>query len=496
MINSRFNSKYNYLFVLIIILLGVDLNAQYSPFSSSIELLSGYNGPNDVPFLIRSNQYGSVPSNGVFASLKGSLEREYNLADKKKIDWGFSVEGRANLGNSSNLALIEGYFKVKLSLFEIKAGRSKDMTGLCDTSLTSGSYSESGNALGIPKIEISIPEFYTIPFLGKMFSFKGNFVHGWVGNTHKNFDSVIVSPTYLHQKSLYGRFGKSEWKLKLYGGFNHEVIWGDESLFMGEDFTLSAFQNYIYVVSGKRFNNNSIQMTRVGNHLGTIDIGLAYDFRRFRLFIYRQNIYEAGALYHFANIIDGLNGISITNTNRSENHVRLNKMLVEVLHTKNQAGEIWSRKTPSSIEDYFNNGYYLDGWSYHGSTIGTPFISPRGTIRNELPIAPNDYFVNNRVIALHFGVDVNIAGLNLMSKISFSKNYGTYGTAAEGNTDDPAYTFPSPYGVFPVAEQFSGLMQVSKGLKNGYALGFLTAADMGELFDNTFGLIFYISKEF
>ena len=38
--------------------------------------------------------------------------------------------------------------------------------------------------------------------------------------------NVLQIGTYLHQKSLYGRFGKPEWKLKLYGGFNHQVIVG------------------------------------------------------------------------------------------------------------------------------------------------------------------------------------------------------------------------------------------------------------------------------
>ena len=40
--------------------------------------------------------------------------------------------------------------------------------------------------------------------------------------------NILQIETYLHQKSLYGRFGKPEWKWKLYGGFNHQVFWGNE----------------------------------------------------------------------------------------------------------------------------------------------------------------------------------------------------------------------------------------------------------------------------
>jgi hypothetical protein len=369
--------------------------------------------------------------------------------------------------------------------------------GLCDTSLTSGSYIGSGTSLGVPKIEVSIPEFYIIPFLGRMFAFKGNFAHGWMGKTHKGFDTIaIVSPTFLHQKSLYGRFGKPEWKLKLYGGFNHQVVWGDEASFMGEDYTLSDFQSFLYVISGKRYNNGSIQGTRIGNQLGTIDIGLTYNFQNFRLLLYRQSIYDAGALYYFANIIDGLNGLSITNTSKTENKIQWHKFVIEVLYTKNQGGEVWTNK-PSQLfyENYFNNGYYREGWSYKANSIGTPFISPKGTIRDELPVAPGDYFVNNRVLAFHFGIEANISNLNLKSKISYSQNYGTYRTAAEGH-EDIGLVFPSPYGVFPVTSQFSGLLEGSKALKKGITIGIIAAADIGKLYDDTFGIICSFSKEF
>jgi len=50
------------------------------------------------------------------------------------------------VGNKSNFTLIEGYGKLRISVFEIRAGRTKEIIGLCDTSLSSGSFSISGNA--------------------------------------------------------------------------------------------------------------------------------------------------------------------------------------------------------------------------------------------------------------------------------------------------------------------------------------------------------------
>ncbi|MDZ7634129.1 MAG: hypothetical protein U5L72_06685 [Bacteroidales bacterium] len=101
----------------------------------------------------------------------------------KLFDWGASFEGRANVGQNSNLILIEGYGKVRFGVLDVKAGRSKDIMGLCDTTLTSGSYGVSGNGLGIPKIEISIVDFYQIPWFDRLLAIKGNFSHGWFGQT-------------------------------------------------------------------------------------------------------------------------------------------------------------------------------------------------------------------------------------------------------------------------------------------------------------------------
>ena len=207
-----------------------------------------------VPFWLRSNQYGSIPLDGASLSFIGSARKDYDLSGDKLFDWGASFEGRANLGQGSNLALIEGYGKVRLGIFELRAGRSKKITGLCDTTLTSGSWAISGTNLGIPEIELAVREYWTLPWFGQLFAFKGNYVHGWLGDLqmarYLEQDTLLLG-SYLHQKSLYGRFGKPGWRLKLYGGFNHQVVWGHEQDYYTEDYTLTPIETYFYVITGK-----------------------------------------------------------------------------------------------------------------------------------------------------------------------------------------------------------------------------------------------------
>ena len=102
----------------------------------------------------------------------------------------------------------------------------------------------------------------------------------------------------------------------------------------------------------------------------------------------------------------------------------------------------------------------LHGWSYHGTGLGTPFISTRTNIRKELPSAPEEYFINNRVVAFHFGCEGSMKSLNYILKASWSKNYGTYWTTdEEQSTDIPN---PGAYGIFGEQEQLSTYLELNR----------------------------------
>ena len=458
--------------------------------------MGGFTTPDRIPFWLRSNQYGSVPLDNASLSIIGTARKDYDTGRSRIFDWGASLEGRVNLGQGSNFTLIEGYGKFRISIFEIRAGRTKEIMGLCDSTLSSGSFSVSGNAPGIPKIQISVPEFFIVPKSGQLFAFRGHLAHGWFGRLPmlgEDVDTLQIN-TFFHQKSLYGRFGKPEWKWKLYGGFNHQAFWGNEQTYFGDIFKLSTVQAYYFVITGTPYGNNDIPRSKVGNHLGSIDVGLEYNFKRFKLLLYRQNVYEAGALYYLANIQDGLNGLSLENKENSNKTFRWRKFLFEILYTKNQAGEPWSPPTPSPFEGYYNHYQYIQGWSYKRIGLGTPFISTRTDTREELPSHPREYFINNRVLAFHIGYEGSVKNLNYTLKASWSNNYGTYRTTdAEQSTN---ISNPGAYGLFGIKEQLSGFFKCEKDLKNDLSFGCIAAFDMGELFYNSYGLLLSLSKSF
>ena len=469
-----------------------------------------------VPFWLRSNQFGSIPLAGGSGSFIGSAYKDYHgenqdSSARKTFDWGFGLEGRANAGQGSNLLLITSFVKLKASIFQLQLGRTKDVLGLNgDTTLSSGNFSISGNALGVPKVELSIPNYYSFPVLNGLISIKGNFAHGWLGKTRildrissgenngNNNYTIDKNPaTYLHQKSLYVRFGAKNWRLKVYGGFNHQVFWGNESAAYGPLFGLSTFETFRYVILGKTYRPQSIPASKIGNQLGSLDLGADYRFNGINISIYRQFIYETGALAKLANVRDGLSGITLTNLSYQENKrdFKWKKILLEVFYTKDQAGYPWSKPTQSGDEDYYNNYYYPNGWSYKSEGLGNPLLTPQHYANRGLAAAPNKYFINNRVLAFHSGFIGSYQKLDLLVKATYSKNYGTFATSEYGESTG-SYRNRPPWGLFNEVNQLSLYVEAGKSLKKNYYVSLSGALDQGKLLPNSLGFIVKLKKEF
>ena len=445
---------------------------------------------NAVPFWLRSDQFGSIPLQGGSGSLIAKFRKDYDSL--KKVDWGLSFEGRGNFGQQTQFTLIEGLVKARAGVFELKVGRSKDIIGLVDSTLSSGSFSISGNALGVPKASIGVPQYYSIPILGKLIAVKGHFATGYLGDIGIQYDKKPKGfDGYYLENDLYFNIGRPGSRFHFQFGFNHEAVWGDEQEVFGSYYKLSPLKTYWYVISGKTYNES-----KVGNHLGSLDFGADYRFDDVTLTIYRQNFYDKGALWHLANLADGLNGLSLANNQPKAGNFYWKKFLFEFLYTANQAGYLSSKDTKSGAEDYYNNYEYLQGWSYKDMGLGTPFITPTYDAKNKSSAQANEFFINNRVSALHSAAEVYAFNWYYTAKISYSKNYGTFengdepyrsaGGILDGHGDPP----------FKEVNQVSLYLEGMRPLKNGYTIGYDIGVDHGQLLNNSLGLILKASKSF
>jgi hypothetical protein len=393
------------------------------------------------PFWIRTNQFGEVPLNSQVLTLRGQARKEYDST--KKMSYGYGARAVLNTGMKNQLLVTELYAKARYKALEVYAGRRREIVGLVDTTLTSGSYIWSGNALPIPKVEIAIQEYIPVLFKSKLLSVKGMFAHGWFGSgdSTRNF--------FLNQSQFYVRIGKPTWRFRVYGGLNHQAQWGGkptvpfydpvtQTMVTSYANSPEAFLNVALGIpidyDGQKFLTGGQvygEGNRAGNHLGSLDVALEYSGKSSRWLLYRQSIYDDGSLFYLNNIDDGLTGISWAS--RSQNP-GLKRLVIELLRTSNQGGPYSARAAVQYLrgqDNYFNNGVYEEGWVYRQQTIGTGFLMP---LRYTTGLAGEDALAglhpdkifNNRVDALIISAQTRIKSFEFITRVSGSRNYGSY----------------------------------------------------------------------
>ncbi|MEZ0541146.1 capsule assembly Wzi family protein [Fibrella arboris] len=474
------------------------------PVGYQLELGSYLPVQGEIPFWQRANEYGIVPRTASayvdpVETFRGRIRVDYYgppqtkldslRAVRRRVDWGWGLSAVVNsaaLNRDVRVLLPEAYAKVRYRGVELYAGRRRELVGLVDSTVSSGSYIWSGNALPPLKVQVGTDGWRP---LGKLLSINAFYAQGWF-----EYDRFIKG-SMLHQKALYLRLGKPTWRVWFYGGMNHQVQWGgnNETLpgqFIRNSQLPASAHDYVDIVLGNSLGNRQVDTTkysafdagnRIGNHLGTVDLGMTIRAHSFDLFLYRQNIYEDGSLFYLINIEDGLNGLKIQNQRLRKRGFRLDKVVLEFLNTYSQGGDVFIENDGSKRgrDNYFNHGQYRDGWTSFGRTIGTPFIAPA----SDFPATyPGAFFTNNnRVHVYHIGLAGSLASqIGFTGKFSYSQNAGTYDTP-----------FPA------VATQLSGFLGLTAQLNwlGGSVLTTTVAYDKGDLYPQNLGTFISLKKQ-
>lgn len=476
------------------------LNSCFNVYAQSIfsgtryQLGTGAYISGKTPFWMRANQYGLVPLEGPFVTIHGSIAKDYDSTKKefqkiKKFGFGYGAQLAINAGKQSQVLLPEAYLKIRWKAFEFYAGRRKEIVGLVDTTLGAGSYIWSGNALPMPKIQIAVPNYTSIIGHG-LISIKGAYAHGWFGKQQ------YTEGYYLHQKWLYGKIGRDSWKVNVYGGINHQVQWGGYSETLKYDeyssrngyfsSDLFTYQNVVipfyWKVPISRYNKYEIE-NRFGNHLGSFDLGITLRLRSTKLLFFRQVPYEDGQFPETFLSMDGNYSFSIETSQKE-----YSKISISYLDTRRQGEElsqfarfIGKRETHfGEVQNYFNHGQYIDGWSYNGAGIGTPFIVPSNNLIAKNQTRDYSFFsMDNRVQAYNISFAGQIASVPYKFQSSFLRSIGRYGLIRI-----PALN--QYYGLFSIDIPFKKLDLSSK---------IRFAFDIGNIIGNNAGINFLLVKK-
>lgn len=468
------------------------LRAQQNSFGSLLKAdveAGGYVSSGDLtPFWLRTNQFGAVPLQSPSAVIQGNVGKSYVFYDSlkqrsRKFDWGFAFNPVLTFDKADNLKLIfpEAHAKIRFKAVELFVGRRKEVMGLGDSTLSSGFYSVSGNSLPVPKIQIGTIGFTPLRFTGNFVAIHAGFAHGW-------FDTDYIQGVRLHQKFLYFRLGNVQSKSKFYFGLNHNVLWAGHAEYLKRfpELALNGelpsswkfYPNVVLAFTSKNwFTKNgygAFDSYRLGNHLGSYDLGFETKINGRKLWIYHQHPFEDVSSMLLKNVPDGLYGVNFSVNPRANAGFRLTHLTMEFLTTKDQSGSTFY--IPGSkfqgADNYFNHTQYAEGWSYLGRTVGTPFIVP-GKDMDHTSVTRNRYFPDNRVNMWYLGAQ-GFLGKSLMLTFrgSFSRNFGT------------------PGGNFTNAKnQFSSMLFARYALPNvkNTSLTLKVATDQGTLFGPTTG---------
>lgn len=382
-----------------------------------------------TPYLNRTNQYGLAPVEAQTWFLNAAVHRKYDSTyteNKKLHPWGYSYgfEAHANLGGKNSLLLPTAHISGRYKGVELYIGRKREYLGLADTTGTWGSYIWSGNALPLPKIQISTPHY--VPLAGQGFlSAKLGLSHGWFGKQH------YTEKYYLHQKWLYLKIGRETQRLNLIGGLNQNVQWGgysetlkDDDLFTVNGHFASDLFTYLNVVLPlkiwKRPDNKyspAEREYRFGNHLGTLDLGVKMKTAQGTISMYRQTPWKDGQIPEVFFSWDG----NYTLIYDLKEPASVRKISIEIFTTQRQGYEItWlarffglKERHPDELQSYLNHGQYLDGWSYEKRGIGSIAIVPHEELKEEARVENYLRFTrDNKVIAPAFTVAGKIQNIS------------------------------------------------------------------------------------
>jgi hypothetical protein len=455
---------------------------------SYVEIIGMGSTTSRTPFWIQANQYGIVPRTSPAGSIRAGFEKFWNISGSQSINkpwrFGIGVEAVGNMADNSKLLLPQVHGTLRFKNWELFVGRKRQLFGLADSSLGTGSYIWSGNALPTPRIQLGTVGFVKMPFTKGWASFLFSYSDGYFENNRP-----ITSGLKLHQKQFYIRLGKATSRIKLYGGVNHAVQWGGNSPYQAVNGKMpDGLKNYFKAVTSQRFpTGDDLDLfdtsNRVGNHLGSIDAAIEIESYGTSWFLYRQNVYEDGSLFHLTSLQDGLNGIRFRRKNSYGSNFQIIEGVFEFLNTKSQGGGNWvyGNGKLSGRDNYFNHTQVRDGWSYYNRTLGTPFITPTTDTEWKYPKFADSFSSNNRVSVYHIGLKGTLLQkVTWTTKLSYSSNSGTY--------DAPFLTNPT---------QFSGLLtlQGKINLFGGTILRGSIAADLGKLYPDTYGFTLGLRKE-
>jgi hypothetical protein len=515
-----------------LVLSGLRLKAQNDSIAYHTDLYFLTSNQPFQPHWQVSNKYGIFDRNeqtelvGLFG-----LSYQHRFGKKFKIETEVEFNVKSNISTSYFQQI---FLNVHYGSLQLKIGKEEYTTGQYSDELSSGSLFVSNNARPIPKLGIGFYEYTPFPWVGKYLEFKGA-----INYARLNDDRTVYNGTddpWYHEKFFYVR--TSFLPVNLHGGLSHSVLFGgtrSNGVEIEADWIASFFGKGSDKVGGGEAINAA------GAHFGLYDFGLDWKINKASFQFYYQIPFADGSSMQFYNNGDQLAGLVVDFEDgkwiTSMNYEYTNQMdqsgngipdyvldgeLVDLLKIEdvdafmleqfdtvtvgftNRQLKAYAEKVLDygyqygGRDDYYNNGLYPLGQSYHQYSIGPSLILSKRDMKGINPNFSGQYdlfFVSNRIEAHHLAfMGYFSKDLSYRTKLTYTNNFGSYAGANKGrqnwaSKEDPEY-YNSYYFKDGLKQAYTFFeINYSPFKDKGAQFTSSIAYDFGEMYHN-FGILF------
>ena len=413
-----------------------------------------------TPLWLNANKYGLSSLDEANGYVRVAMEKPLltDSAHALGLGYGFDV---ALLGNyTSTVAIQQAFVEGRWLHGVLTVGSKYYPMELKNSQLSSGSQTLGINARPIPQVRLALPDYWTLPFAGRLFHIKGhiaygkmtddNWQHSFTGRTSKYSDDVLY-----HSKAGYIMVGKPEQPRSLtlevglematqFGGTNHEFINGTETIVKGNT-GIGGFFKVLFPGGSDSPYQGTVYESVEGNTVGSWVGRLTYNHDTWSLEAYIDKFFEHHSamflldydgygtgdewnvkkdnkylLYDFGDCLVGLEL-------KLKNCTLLRGVVAEYITTKYQSGSIYHDRTESNQvhiggkDNYYNHHIY-PGWQHWGMVMGNPLYRS--------PIYNDDGQVNcqnNRFTAYHLGFNGSVTPcVDYRVLATYQEGWGTY----------------------------------------------------------------------
>ncbi len=502
--------------LILIILLSVSSvtfadNGVFNNVGYKAEMQMTVAGGSNNPLWLNANRYGlgSVDKNNAYVRLGMFRPVATDSARKWGVGYGMDIAAAHNF--TSKFIVQEAYLEGRWRAGMLTIGSKRQPMQMKNMELSSGSQCLGINALPIPQVRLSLPEYWPIPALNGFISLKGHLSYGIMtdGNWQENFDTKCIKHqknVLYHSKAAYLRFGNEDkHPLVVEAGLEMATLFGGKVYQGGKWYNYGAdLGDFARALIPTDVPNDDDLYTAEGDQLGSLMLSVSYKFSSWKARVYYDHFFEDGSAMYFLDFDgygkgkqwndhvnsryivydpkDGMFGVEITLP-----HNRwISSVVAEYLYTKYQSGPIYFDHTQTisdhigGRDDYYNHGTYI-GWQHWGYVIGNPlYLSPVYNDDGYL------YIKDNRFIAYHIGISGDpTANLHYRMLLTTQRGWGTYFV---------------PYN--DIRKNFSMLAEVTytmpkrvmKWNTDGWSIKGGLAIDRGQLLGNNTGMQITVAK--